>query len=90
MRELNNYLAIIRAIGEGAHTLDAITLASGIAKNHASTYLVRLQDLTFVQREVPVTIQPNKRTTQRRYLLADPYLRFYFRFLAPNQLLLEA
>jgi uncharacterized protein len=89
VRELSSYLAIIRAIGEGAHTLDAISLTSGIAKNHVSTYLVRLQDLTFVQREVPVTIRPNKRTTQGRYLLADPYLRFYFRFLASNQLLLE-
>ena len=89
VRQVANYLAVIRAIGEGAHTLDAITLASGLAKNHASTYLARLQDLTFVQREIPVTISPGKRTTYGRYVLADAYLRFYFRFLAPNRLLLE-
>lgn len=89
VREVTNYLAVIRAIGEGAHTLDAIAKTSGLAKNHVSTYLVRLQDLGFVRREVPVTIPPGKRTTQGRYVLADAYLRFYFRFIAPNKALLE-
>jgi AAA+ ATPase superfamily predicted ATPase len=89
VREVTNYLAVIRAIGEGAHTLAAITKTSGLAKNHASTYLARLQDLAFIQREVPVTVPPNRRTTQGRYVLADAYLRFYFRFIAPSRALLE-
>jgi AAA+ ATPase superfamily predicted ATPase len=89
VRELTNYLAIIRAIGEGAHTLDLIARTSGLAKNHVSTYLARLQELTFVRREIPATVQPNKRTTRGRYVLADAYLRFYFRFVAPNRALLE-
>jgi AAA+ ATPase superfamily predicted ATPase len=89
VREVTNYLAVIRAIGEGAHTLDAIATTSGLAKNHVSTYLARLQDLTFVRREVPVTIPPGRRTTQGRYVLADAYLRFYCRFIAPNKSLLE-
>jgi AAA+ ATPase superfamily predicted ATPase len=89
VREVTNYLAVIRAIGEGAHTLDAITKICGMAKNHVSTYLARLQALAFVGREVPVTVPPGKRTTQGRYVLADAYLRFYFRFIAPNRALLE-
>jgi AAA+ ATPase superfamily predicted ATPase len=89
VREVSNYLAVIRAIGEGAHTLDAIAKSCGLAKNHVSTYLARLQDLAFVRREVPVTVPPGKRTTQGRYVLSDAYLRFYFRFVAPNQVLVE-
>ena len=89
VRDVNNYLAVIRAIGEGAHTLDEVTLYSGLAKNHASTYLARLQELTFVQRQVPATLPKDKRTTQGRYVLEDAFLRFYFRFLAPNRILLE-
>jgi len=89
VREVTNYLPVIRAIGEGAHTLDTTAKTSGLAKNHASTYLARLQDLPFVRREVAVTVPPGKCTTQGRYVLADPYLRFYFRFIAPNQALLE-
>lgn len=89
VREPASYLAIIRAIGEGAHSLDDITLHSGLAKNHVSTYLSRLQELTFVERQVPATLVRGKRTTQGRYVLTDAYLRFYFRFLAPNRILLE-
>lgn len=89
VRDPANYLAVIRAIGEGAHTLDEITLRAGLAKNHVSTYLTRLQDLTFVERQVPATLPKGKRTTQGRYVLTDAYLRFYYRFLAPNRILLE-
>jgi hypothetical protein len=42
-----------------------------------------------LRREVPVTVRPGRRTTSGRYVLADAYLRFYFRFIAPNQALLE-
>jgi len=89
VREVTDYLAVIRAIGEGADTLGAITLTLGLAKNHVSTYLARLQDLAFFRREVPATIPPGKRTTRGRYVLAGAYLRFYFRFIAPNRALLE-
>jgi len=89
VREAANFLAVLRAIREGAHTLDEITVASGLQKNHVSTYLARLQDLRYVVREVPVTIPEGKRTTYGRYILSDAYLRFYFRFLAPHRNMLE-
>lgn len=42
--------------------------------------LARLQELTFIGRELPVTLPKGKRSTQGRYVLDDAYLRFYFRF----------
>ena len=45
--------------------------------------------MAFVRREVPATIPPGKRTTRGCHVLADAYLRFYFRFIAPNRALLE-
>jgi AAA+ ATPase superfamily predicted ATPase len=44
-----------------------------------------------VQREVPVTVPKAQQAASRfgRYILADQYLRFYFRFIWPNQGLLE-
>lgn len=89
VREPRNYIAVLRAIGEGRHTLEEVTLASGLDKSHVSTYLDRLQALYLVERRLPATIPPNKRTTQGRYHLADAYLRFFFRFVAPYQALLE-
>jgi AAA+ ATPase superfamily predicted ATPase len=89
VREPRNYIAILRAIGEGNHTLETIALAAGLDKSHVSAYLDRLQALYLVERRVPATMPPHKRTTQGRYHLGDAYLRFFFRFVAPYQALLE-
>ncbi len=79
------HLAILRAIGAGAHTLDEIATATLVSKSHLSAYLVRLQELRMVERRLPATVPPAQRLRSRRgrYHLADPYFRFYFRFMAP-------
>jgi AAA+ ATPase superfamily predicted ATPase len=81
------HLAILKAIGAGNHTLSEISNAALVSKAHLSAYLARLQELRLVERRLPVTIAPAKRRRARRgrYHLSDPYFRFYFRFLAPNQ-----
>jgi hypothetical protein len=53
VREPRNYAAVLKAIGQGNHILDEITLAAGLgSKQHASTYLSRLQGLYLVKREI--------------------------------------
>jgi AAA+ ATPase superfamily predicted ATPase len=85
VREPNIYLAVIKAIGQGAHTLNDISNASLIGKAHLSAYLTRLQELYLVERRLPVTIPMSglRKSRMGRYHLSDPYFRFYFRFLAP-------
>lgn len=87
VREPQSYLAVLKAIGAGHHTLDAISKASLISKSHLSAYLSRLQALRFVERRLPATLTPaqQRRSKRGRYHLIDPYFRFYFRFLAPHQ-----
>jgi len=87
VREPSTHLAILKAIGAGNHTLSEISDAALVSKAHLSAYLARLQELRLVDRRLPVTIPPAKRRRARRgrYHLNDPYFRFYFRFLAPNQ-----
>lgn len=88
VREPRNYLSILHAIGgEGKHTLDEIAGASGLPKTNVSTYLGRLADLHLVERRTPVTLpeERRERSHQGRWHLLDPYLRFYFRFVVPNQ-----
>lgn len=86
MREPRNYLAILRAIGTGAHTLAQLQRATTIDKSNLSGYLARLQELYLVERRIPATVPPRDRDRSRRgnYHLADQYFRFYFRFLAPH------
>ena len=89
VQQPHNYLAVLLAIAAGNHVQGDIIRATGI--QHITSYLKRLQDLGFIQREVPATVPEAKRvgSHQGRYDLADPYLRFYYRFIHPNQHLLE-
>ena len=86
VRELSHYLAILRAIGTGAHTLDEISTQCFMPTTSANAYLATLQELHLVERRLPATVQPRLRSRSRngRYHLSDPYFRFYFRFLAPH------
>jgi AAA+ ATPase superfamily predicted ATPase len=85
VRDPHVYLAILKAIGLGAHMLNDIHSATLIDKSHLSSYLSRLQELYLVERRLPATIPTGARRQSRmgRYHLSDPYFRFYFRFLAP-------
>ncbi len=87
VREPRVYRAVLQAVGGGAHTLDEISNAALIGKPHLSAYLTRLQELRLVERRLPVTVPPGKRGGSRmgRYHLADPFLRFYYRFVAPQR-----
>ncbi len=85
VREPASYLAIMKAIGTGCHSLDEISNACLIEKNHLSSYLDRLQDMRLVERRIPATLRPAERARSRRgrYHMRDPFMRFYFRFIAP-------
>ena len=85
VREPHVYLAILKAIGQGAHTLKDINTATLIDKAHLSSYLSRLQEFYLVERRLPATIPMGAMRQSRmgRYHLSDAYFRFYFRFLAP-------
>jgi AAA+ ATPase superfamily predicted ATPase len=85
VKEPQTYLAILKAIGMGNHTLSAISNYALIGKTHLSSYLVRLQELRLIERRIPATVPTAKRRTSRqgRYHFSDPYFHFYFRFLAP-------
>ena len=90
VHEPRNYIAILRAIAEGNHTIESIAQASGLQRTNAGgRYLKRLQELHLVERRVPATVPRDQRTTAGRYYLQDNYLRFYFRFIQPNLDLLE-
>ncbi|MCG8347508.1 MAG: hypothetical protein MI924_06975 [Chloroflexales bacterium] len=87
VREPRVYLSILQAIGNGAHTLSTISAAALVAQTNLTTYLATLQDLRLVERRIPVTVASAKQRSskQGRYHLSDPFHRFYFRFLQPNE-----
>lgn len=85
VREPNSYLAVLKAIGGGAHALTEISDRAFIPTTSVNFYLNTLQDLRLVERRLPVTQPRARRANSKsgRYHLSDPYFRFYFQFLEP-------
>jgi hypothetical protein len=85
-REVQTYESILRSIAEGAHSPHEIGSKLEQPSSYLSHYLKQLEKLHLIERRLPALLPPEKRATskQSRYHLKDPYLRFYFRFIAPN------
>lgn len=85
VREPGSYLAILKAIGSGAHTLKEISDRVFVPSTSVNFYLQTLQELRLVERRLPVTQTKAERGRSRsgRYHLSDPYFRFYFQFIEP-------
>lgn len=82
--EPRNYMAIIEAIAAGYHRLSDIALMAGLDRTNVTKYLMVLRELGYVERHVPATVRDPDQSKQGRYVIADSYLRFYYRFLGPN------
>lgn len=84
------YSSILRAIATGEERPSDIARAVGRhSANEVFDHLQRLIELRFVRREVPVTEAEQARNQRVLYRLADPYLRFWFRFVSPFRSLLQ-
>lgn len=83
LRDPHNYISIFRAIANGAGTPKEIAGFSGLEEKHVPQYLSVLTDTGFIARRVPVTQPPASR--MGRHFITDPFLRFYYRFLARRQ-----
>jgi AAA+ ATPase superfamily predicted ATPase len=90
-RETQNYEAVLKSIAAGNKTPQDIGQALGVSSSYLSPYLKQLEELHLVKRRIPATTPPERResTKTSHYHLIDPYLRFYFRFIAPNAELVE-
>jgi hypothetical protein len=79
-----NYVSILRAIAHGTPTIGRIARRTGLSTGHVSSYLGTLRETGFVERQVPVT-EEETQSRRGRYFITDPYLRFYYHFLAAYQ-----
>jgi AAA+ ATPase superfamily predicted ATPase len=70
--------SVLSAIGTGSRTNKAISDASGITTNNLTYPLKVLADKRVVSTSLPLS---TRTSVDRRYVVSDPYLRFYLRFL---------
>lgn len=89
LREPRVYFGILSAIAAGKRKLSEILNATGLSHPTVTKYLSVLQDLGLVLREVPATELKPEKSKKGLYAIADPYVRFWFRFVLPQRALLE-
>lgn len=82
LREPAVYNAIIKAIAEGASRTNEISTKVGEGTSTIVKYLKTLIELGIIKKETPITETPGKKTI---YQLADPFFRFWYRFIPANR-----
>jgi len=86
LREPRNYFSILRAIAQGNTRLNEIAQASGVGGvTTAARYLDLLQQMRIVTRRVPATESQPQKSKRGMYQIDDHFLRFWFRYVHPNQ-----
>jgi AAA+ ATPase superfamily predicted ATPase len=78
------YFSLLAALAEAPSLpWDELVARSRVEESVASRYIRTLEDLRIVQAANPIFAPPKAR--RRRYRLADPFMRFWFRFVFPYQ-----
>jgi AAA+ ATPase superfamily predicted ATPase len=89
LRDTAQAASILSLIGQGCHRASEIAARLGKPTTSLSRPLQRLLEMDLIARETPFDTEPrgSKRTL---YRIADPFLRYWFRFVEPNRSRLEA
>lgn len=78
------YMTLLQAVAYGNHTRKEITEFTSMTYEKCSPYLDTLLDVGLLERRIPITVRFDTDSRKGRYHVADPYLRFYFRFIEPR------
>jgi AAA+ ATPase superfamily predicted ATPase len=84
MTEPARAASILTLIAAGCHRASEIAARIGLPVTTLSRPLSRLLDLGLVMREVPFG-RSTRDTKRTFYRIADPFLRFWYRFVEPNR-----
>lgn len=89
-RDPATYNAILQTIAFGSTSRNEIAQKSLVDTRTLSKYLSVLEDMDLVVKEFPVFTGPGElgNASRGRYRIADPYVKFWFRFVANNPTLI--
>jgi AAA+ ATPase superfamily predicted ATPase len=84
-KEYGTYFSILQLIASGKNTQGEI---DSIIEKNTGAYLVNLEkEYSLIAKNKPMFSRPESR--KARWTINDNYLRFWFRFIYPNQSLIE-
>ncbi len=87
-REPKNYTLILYSISIGKNKFSEIVQNTNIDKSKLSKYLEILKNTKIIVENKSVTDSYKNR--KKQYLISDSYFNFWFRFIYPNKVFLEA
>ncbi len=86
IRDSRPYFSILRALAAGRTKNSEVAARVTSGDSSAATQLLdTLLEMGLVRKEFPVTVPNPERSKQSRYVIDDPFLRFWFRFVMPHQ-----
>lgn len=77
------YFSILKAIADGNHKLDRIGNVLSTETSALMPYITTLIELGFVLKDTPITEKNPERSRKGLYFIADPFLRYWFRYVNP-------
>jgi AAA+ ATPase superfamily predicted ATPase len=83
LQKPQTYESVISAIAAGYHNWNEIVRISKVPEGSLGNYINVLLDLEIIERRDPLLGNPRGR--QGLYHVRDDFLRFYYRFIAPEQ-----
>lgn len=89
LREPGTYFSILRSLAAGLTRPNEIAQDAGVAHSGVNKYLDTLRRMQLIERRVPITEKHPERSTKAIYVLADHFLRFWFRYVFPNRSIIE-
>lgn len=88
IRDPGTYLAILGAVARGATHHNEIAQQAGVPTGNLVRKLERLEDLGYIAPRYPLAADGIE--DRSSYQIADPYFRFWFRYVANNRSRLES
>lgn len=88
VRSLQQPISLLNFVAEGAHRLSEIGVRAQKSAAELSRPLNRLVSLGYIEKEKPYGAAARS-TKKTLYKVADPFMRFYHRFVLPSASLIE-
>jgi AAA+ ATPase superfamily predicted ATPase len=84
-REPRVYFSILSAVASGAERFGEISSKTGLDRANLTRYLAELGEVGLLRRHVPVTERMPEKSRLGLHKVADPFTRFWFRFVHGNR-----
>ena len=83
------YFSILLSISNGNRKIGAIASSLGVNSSYLSKYMLKLIELGFVEKEIPITEKNPSKSKMGLYKIKDKFLNFWFFYVYKNYNYLE-